>query len=255
MITPPDILERIRREYPTVTNVKEYAAQFGLTPKQLRERANRVGVLRGAPWKKSERVVICDEPGKPRRVRMTVTGEDLTGRQFGHWTVTGYSHHVYYGRAQPKTVWNVVCKCGATSERVRSDLIDGKSRGCHPCTMKDRRVPCPDPEMLRSMIGHCSKREIMRRFGCRRAVLDRWLERLEITFVPPVRVRQAAKPKTYKPSAYKPRPKTYRPFKLPSVPKPVKVVAIALSKEEWLAKNQVTKCPKAYAWGSTSVGL
>lgn len=60
--------------------------------------------------------------------------EDLTGRRFGHLTVSRYTHSAAHGHA----VWECRCDCGRTVQRLAKDIKRAKepSCGCKHATNK-----------------------------------------------------------------------------------------------------------------------
>lgn len=50
---------------------------------------------------------------------------DLTGQQFGDWSVVGFSHKV-----AAYSYWECRCKCGTTKSVIASSLRSGKSQSC-----------------------------------------------------------------------------------------------------------------------------
>lgn len=55
--------------------------------------------------------------------------EDLTGKRFGMWTVTGYAGKAT-GLVSRSSRWIVVCDCGVVREASRGNLIGGLTKSC-----------------------------------------------------------------------------------------------------------------------------
>ena len=75
---------------------------------------------------------------------MEKRNRDLTGRQFGRWTVIAEapSKHTSYGRTL--AMWTCQCKCGTIKDIAANDLKAGKSTQCKSCAGKKREGKNPD---------------------------------------------------------------------------------------------------------------
>ena len=55
---------------------------------------------------------------------------DLTGQQFGRWTVIGRGQTLVYGPQSHHTQWNCRCRCGQERAVAMNSLVTGKSVSC-----------------------------------------------------------------------------------------------------------------------------
>lgn len=55
--------------------------------------------------------------------------DDLSSKKFGNWTVLRRVSPVAV-RKSNSTVWLCQCACGKKKERLRSNIVQGKNRGC-----------------------------------------------------------------------------------------------------------------------------
>ena len=60
----------------------------------------------------------------PRRI-------NITGKQFGSWTVISFAHIRKYNNGNTVTVWKCVCICGKRKNVVGQTLRNGQSISCH----------------------------------------------------------------------------------------------------------------------------
>jgi hypothetical protein len=68
--------------------------------------------------------------------------KDLTGQQFGKWTVLSFAYYKLMGTKKHKPQlahWLCRCECGAEKEIPQSNLTSGLSKGCYPCNVAARR--------------------------------------------------------------------------------------------------------------------
>ena len=61
---------------------------------------------------------------------------DLTGKQFGRWTVIGQAGRMSYNH---EVAWRCQCTCGVYRTIASSELRFGKSHGCARCGQIYRR--------------------------------------------------------------------------------------------------------------------
>lgn len=59
---------------------------------------------------------------------------DLTGRQFGQWSVKSYA-----GMSGKNPIWRCVCTCGNERSVQAGNLKNGKSTGCG-CLMRRKQI-------------------------------------------------------------------------------------------------------------------
>lgn len=72
----------------------------------------------------------------------TRTGEDLTGMQFGKWTVVGRD---YNNKKLGATMWICICECGNECSVNGQNLKHGKSTQCKMCREKQASTRRADP--------------------------------------------------------------------------------------------------------------
>jgi hypothetical protein len=92
--------------------------------------------------------VLADDPSEiplPKVTRFGVNGQrykyyDLTGRQFGAWTVLRRTVLQMKGRT-PHGAWLCVCSCGTEKVMLADALTRGRSTRCGACYGKAQRKP------------------------------------------------------------------------------------------------------------------
>lgn len=62
--------------------------------------------------------------------------EDLTGRQFGRWTVLSF-HSWKQNKTQRRAAWLCRCACGLEKAVEGNGLRNRETRGCYPCSRKN----------------------------------------------------------------------------------------------------------------------
>lgn len=70
---------------------------------------------------------------KPRKARMAYgqfRDGDLTGEQFGRWTVLAAAPDHITKSGEKRPMWSCACSCGTTKDVVESNLLRGQSRSC-----------------------------------------------------------------------------------------------------------------------------
>ena len=129
-LTPNDH-ERIRermRTNPTRGWQAEMANELGVSRERVRQIAVRL--------RKQDPSLPSWTP-RPKKVRekkgYPLRKGDLTGQQFGRWTVVSRSPH-------PKvTMWNCLCKCGNEKVVIGAYLRRGLSKSCG-CYRRERML-------------------------------------------------------------------------------------------------------------------
>lgn len=113
----------------------------------------------------------------PRRVK------DLTGQQFGKWTVVGF-HSITVKKRQ--AMWLCRCECGTEKPVLGRNLITGTSRGClRHGAMSHGRSNTPEYDAWTSLIARCfnTNNPAYQRYGARGiAVCDKWKESFSAFF-------------------------------------------------------------------------
>lgn len=79
--------------------------------------------------------------------------EDLTGRSYGSWTVTGRAPDV---PTVKETIWACRCTCGTVQDVPRSNLLRGRSTKCLKCRDAAARKPVK-PKRYR-LVGQAARR-------------------------------------------------------------------------------------------------
>ena len=79
--------------------------------------------------------------GKSRRMRLLPPrSADLTGKQFGSWTVLKYAGRKRWPSGTKRQYWQCQCACGAVVAVGKYNLTNGTSTRCHSCAKSNDLV-------------------------------------------------------------------------------------------------------------------